>query len=66
MIITAGLSLLLALTYFASGVISVIVIVLFLYSGTITFVIFMDGLHLKLKQKELDRRAEEEQWRGKI
>jgi hypothetical protein len=49
-----------------SGVISVAVILLFIYTLIITIVIFMEQVPKGLKEKALLLKAEEDSWAGKI
>jgi len=47
-------------------VFSLVVLLLFIYSVVIVVVIYIEQIPALLKQKALARRAEEEEWRGKI
>jgi predicted membrane protein len=66
LIISTVLALAIEVIYTLGGVWSPIVIIQFLYTVAITFVIYMDGFPAKLRQRELAKRAEEDEWRGKL
>lgn len=66
LIIVTALSLVSQIILLRNGLLSVIVLLLCIYTMAITIYIYVDGIPGRLMQKATARRQEREQWRGKI
>lgn len=66
LIICATLLLLLGAVWIASGLYSIVVILLFIYTTVIAILLFMEGIPAKLKEKARAAKAEQMEWENKI
>lgn len=66
LIVSCLFSLGVVIAYWQFMIISYIVIIQYVYCVTVTLYFFIDGLHDRLIQREMEKRAEEAIWAGKI